>query len=335
MPQTERPVLTYRAIAGVLRCTLPGSAARTLAAALSAGRLDLVAAAVNAERPQAAFRTGPATAVRYDHRASPPFAITLAKGDVAALAARLTDLAEAPDRATFSLAGLGLLAAESDCDFEFVRRDHAPALARDYRRCGAGGTWEAVLRHPPPSRDRLRRAWAAFDAWCAPAPGRDEAGIAAESDEGEVWLAPEEALAAFTATGDGIARLRLLGEHPLVLPYGDPFTAVQAWFTCDESLLVLSETCVVTGDLRNDVDNFFRYRGIVRVLARALAAETVAWGAGADGWPAGLASPVAALDDRAVLWEWFVANLKECIPDLALPEWLEGRFVAAFAREIA
>lgn len=334
MPQPLKPVLGYRAIAEVLRCTIPASALRALAQALGSSQLDTASKMLNGEGRIVEFRTGSATTIGFDYQRTPAFVITMTAGDLSVFAARLAKLAGQPDRSAFSLAELDFASiANFDCDFEFYKQGDIPVLRNDYRPHGAGGTWEANLYHPVPSPTGLRCARDAFIAWCAPSPEPGVPEVMIQTDEGEEWLAPDQAFERFCATQQHDGQLCLFGEHSLVLPYGNPFSDIKVWVFEDSTLFIVSEHCVVTGDFRADIENYFRYRRIVRSFAAALDAETVAWGDGAESWPPELVKPVSALDDREILWRWFVDILAECSPALVLPGWIESRFDEMFAHE--
>lgn len=334
MPQPQTPMLGYRAVAKVLRCTISAPALRELAQAVRSSQLDTAGELLNGEGRTVEFRTGTATAISFDYQRTPAFVITITTGDLRVLAARLVELAGQPDRSAFSFAELDFASTEDfDCEFEFYKQDEIAALNSDYRPHGAGGTWEAMLYHSVPSPAGLRRVHAAFTAWCAPGAEGCAPEVMIQTGEGEIWLAPDQAFERFCAPQQRDRQLCLFGEHSLVLPYGNPFSDIKAWIFEDSTLLIVSEHCVVSGDFRADIENYFRYRRIVRSFAVSLGVETVAWGGGAEDWPPELVKPVSALDDRDVLWGWFVDNLTGCLPELVLPGWVETHFAEMFTHE--
>ncbi len=317
----------------MLRCTVTAPALEDLAAALASSRLEDANALAG---DGVEVLGGAVTTVDYDYRRTPAFRITLAGADLGPLAVRLEGLAQEADRAAFSLADLAMISPESStCDLVFCRRDGVAALNEDYRARCPGSIWEAMLHHPPPTPEGLGRARDAFIAWCAPSPDGCERQVWVDTDDGETALAPAAAMPRLCDADDPVDILRLYGEHSLIQPFGSPFSDIKAWFYADGTLLMVSEHCVASGDFRADVDNFFRYRGLVAAFAGALGAERMAWGDNAEDWPEDLVKPVAALEDRDMLWGWFTENLAPCLGGSALPDWVCGRFAEVFAGEAA
>jgi hypothetical protein len=318
----------------VLRCTVTAPALRDLAAALASSRLDDANALAVAEGVGVEVLGGAVTAVDYDYQRTPAFRITLMSSDLDPLARRLERLAKEPDRTAFSLGELGIISPESStCDLVFCKRDEVVALNDDYRPRCPGSTWEAMLRHPPPTLEGLGRARDAFIAWCEPSPDRCERQVWTDTNDGEAALAVEVALPRLCDADDPVDILRLYGEHSLAVRFGSPFSDIKAWFHIDGTLLMVSEHCAASGDFRADIENFFRYRRLVAAFAGALGAEKVAWGDNAEDWPEDMVEPVAALDDSDVLWGWYTENLAPCLGGTPLPDWVGARFTEAFTRE--
>ncbi len=197
-----------------------------------------------------------------------------------------------------------------------------------------GGTWEAVLRHPTidlPSSLRLHQA---LQNWATPSEDRIEKRLSVQDPEGEEEVEAEVGHRRLLACSDSAFQINLYLDHPLSLPPESRYTHAKVWVEAEQTMVILPQHAAWSGDLYQDISNFFRYRRLIKALASILRPTRFAWGEHAEGWPETDWLKLDSLDFEDALWRLFVANSWELHLSATATKSLESEFRQAARTEL-
>lgn len=213
----------------------------------------------------------------------------------------------------------------------FCRIDKAANLKQDYdtnELCA--GSWDGVLHHQTPSLKQYEMARRAVLDWAVPTTEGYERKIHIPTEAGLLKVDCRAAHDKLSGPDPETFVVYHDLAHPLTLPYASPHTDAKFWVHEDMSQIIMSQFCAWTGDIEVDIQNFHRFRVLLKKLAKALDASSVAWGEEADRWPVERTLHPSLLTDEDSMWGAFTENLGPALVDESILDVWQMEFGKGF-----